>query len=387
MREIKQLNIKELLDMNLTDEQIKYLIKVEDEKHFFKNQIRHNSHYGAPNSLFFLDIKDTLYHSKGHGGDGVLGRAGDSLPINMQDILALGALLDRTNGQAFRMDLYNISEDSNVKIEYDFPENIKDCKYKLDLPKKQIPDFFTGQTISLSDKGPYKVVFVSTDDVKTQKNIILFLLIIYKMYTSGAIKFWIDSNNILQLEKIFYQSNCDYDTFIDNLPLEYSRTLDKEYSKNDIENIINNITFLSTKESKLTKRELMKNFLDSYNMENGLTYNDYNIFACGDDHFHDAPMVKLAFELGGYGCLTHLGFTYSNYSETLRYELFNDCQINSSLPIAAYGFNDFYNKVIDYNSLQRTWDLAETMRDVNDKNKSYVLNRFKKTNHYITIKK
>ena len=110
MREIKQLNIKDLLDMNLTDHQIKHLIELENEKHFFKNQIRHNSHYGAPNSLFFLDIKDTLYHSKGHGGDGVLGRSGDSLQINMKDVLALGALLDRTNGQAFRMDSYTISE-------------------------------------------------------------------------------------------------------------------------------------------------------------------------------------------------------------------------------------------------------------------------------------
>ena len=207
------------------------------------------------------------------------------------------------------------------------------------------------------------------------------------MYISGAIKFWIDSNNVLKLEKIFQLSNCDYDTFIDNLPSEYSLTLDKENSKENINNIINNITFLSTKENNLTKRQLMKQFLDSYNIENGLTYDDYNIFACGDDYFHDAPMIKLAFELGGYGCLTHTGFVYSNNSETIRYELFNDNKINTSLPIAAYGFDDFYSKVIDYNSLQRTWDLAETMQDINDKNKSYVLNRFKKTNHYIKITK
>lgn len=117
-----------------------------------------------------------------------------------------------------------------------------------------------------------------------------------------------------------------------------------------------------------------------------MSYEDYNIFACGDDYNQDGPMIKLALQLGGYGCINNGGFNYFSYGETIRNELWKNAGIEINIPIVSYGFSDFYNKALDVNSLQRTWDLAETMQDINKKDKNLNLNRFKKTNHYIRIK-
>ena len=385
--------IKDYKSMGLTDYQIDELIKLENEKHYFKHHFKHATHYSAPNSIFFLDIKDTLYHSSGHGGSGVLGRSGDSLQISMQDILSLGSLLKKTQGQNFTIDLYSLCEDDSTNITYDFPKNKENIQYKIDIPTMQGKDPFTWEPINQSHEGPYKIVFISTDSVETQRNIALFLLLIYKIYINGANGIyyhkdasWIDSNEVLNLEKVFEESNYDLETFIENLPPEYSE-LFNDHEKDKIRNIMNNITFLSTKNTTSTKAELMKSFLDRYNIENGLNYDDYNIFACGDDYSQDGPMIKLAFELGGYGCLNYCGLNYHNDSESIRKELSTNYGIETHLPLASYSFTDFYNKVTDKISLDRTWDLAETMQDVNDKEKTLILNRFHKTNHYIKIER
>lgn len=386
-------NIKDFKNMGLSDYQIKTLIELENIKHYFRHQYKHITHYSAPNSIFFLDIKDTLYHSSGHGGNGILGRSPDSLQIFTRDILALGSLLEQTNGQPFTMDSYCLSENNCSKIEYDFPIGNQTIQYKMDMPFRKIRENFTGRYINLSNTGPYKIVFISTDSIEEQKNIILFLFLIYKIYFCSTISAyyhkevnWIDSQEILKLEKLFEKCNCDFETFISNLCPEYSNIFD-EHTKNKIKTIINNITFLSTKDSNLTKDELMKNFLVRYNIENGLTYDDYNIFACGDSYEQDGPMIKLTFQLGGFGCINNYSFHFFGTGETIRNELLENNNIETRLPLVSYGFNDFYNKVMDYISLQRTWDLAETMQDVNNREKTLILNRFKKTNHYIKIKK
>lgn len=386
-------NIKDFKKIGLTDYQIKQLIELEDIKHYFRFQSKHITHYSTPNSIFFLDIKDTLYHSHGHDVSGVLGKSNDSLQIFIRDVLALGILLNQTIGQSFTMSSYCLNEDNSSKIIYDFPTNIETAKYKMDIPVKQMKEIFTGKVINLSNSGPYKIVFISSDSIDVQKNIILFLLLIYKIHfaCASAVYFnkeisWIDSQEIVNLEKLFEKSHCDYNTFIKNLPLKYANIFD-EYSRKEIENILNNITFLSTKNSNLNKGELMKKFLDEYNIKNGLNYDDYNIFACGDSYDQDGPMIKLAFQLGGYGCINKYSFISPCRGETIRNELLEYNGIETRLPLDSYGFYDFYNKVIDYISLQRTWDLAETMQDINDKEKTLILNRFKKTNHYIKITK
>ena len=175
--------IKQLKEMKLSDYQIKILANYANCKHGFFNYLNKiYDDYSIPNSIFFLDIKDTLYHSKGHGSNGVLGRAGDSLPIDIKDIRSLGLLLDHSVGQPFTMDLYELSENHSAKIEYDFPEDTKDEFYKMDIPTKSIGDNgyaisgFPMPNIDYSSTGPFKLVFISTYDIDTQKKIITFYI-------------------------------------------------------------------------------------------------------------------------------------------------------------------------------------------------------------------
>ena len=376
--------------MGLTEEQIDTLIYYENIKHGFRQVTRNDGyHQSEPHSIFFLDIKNTLYHSGGHGNKGLLGRAGDSQPLYIRDIISLGCLLEKSTGQSFNMDTYRLTTNDSECIFYNFPENLDDTKYKLDIPAGKFKPMFSQNTIRyFSNIGPYKTVFISTDYVDTQKNIILFFLLIYKMYFGPHITY-IGNLEIIKLSELFEKSDYDYDKFISKLPDEYAKsfTLLYEKTKKEIDAIMSNITFISTKGTNETKAELMQKFLNMYNIEHGLSYEDYNVFACGDKYEDDGPMVKLAFQLGGYGCLNDGTFNFFSKGESLRRDLALEYDIETRLPISSYGFSDFYNKAMDWNSLQRTWDLAETMKDVNAKNVTKVLSRFRKTNHYIEIKK
>lgn len=382
--------INDYKKMLLTEYQIKELIDLENQKHAFREQFSTVRHFSEPNSVFFLDIKNTLYHSGGHGSSGVLGRAGDSLQLFMRDILAVGSLLSKNNGQYLTIHNYNLCEDHSAKIEYEFPNDILKAEYKLDIPTLGVSNPFTGEKRYHTDFGPYKVVFISSDTIETQKNIILFFLILYKIYFKSIKVYvdkaqWLDSSEILRLEKIFESCGCDYDKFIKKVP-EYANAFDSG-TKEEIEKILKNITFLSTKESNMSKVELMNKFLSEYNIKYGLNYEDYNVFACGDNLDQDGPMIKRAFQLGGYGCINDGGLNYFSYGETIREDLCKNFDIETRVPLTSYGFSDFYNKVLDRNSLDRTWDLAETMEDVNNQDKKLILNRFNKTNHYIVVRR
>jgi len=386
--------IKQLKGMGLSDYQISKLIESGNIKHgFFNYYNRRYSDYSMPNSIFFLDIKDTLYHSKGHGGQGVLGRSADSLLINLKDIEALGLLLDQSVGQPFTMSSYRLTEDNSAKIKYNFPSDIESAQYKNDMPTYELQGGHSGIPIpktKYNSSGPFKIVMVSSDDIQTQKNIITFLYFIYKL---GP---YIQHDDVIKLEKLFEQSNCDIETFNNNLPSQYKNIemfrmprTDSTFTDNfkKFSKIIDNVDFLTTKGTDKTKGQLMGDYLKRYNIKNGLTYSDYNIFACGDDYYADGPMIKKAFALGGYGCLNYNGLNFYSNAETLRYELSQELNIETQLPIVSNGFYDFYIKAIDLLSLNRTWDLANTMQDVNDREKTTIKNRFNKTNHYIEIER
>ena len=386
--------IKQLKDMGLSDYQISKLIESGNIKHgFFNYYNRRYSDYSMPNSIFFLDIKDTLYHSKGHGGQGVLGRSADSLLINLKDIEALGLLLDQSVGQPFTMSSYRLTEDNSAKIKYNFPSEIESAQYKNDMPTYELQGGHSGipiQKTKYNSFGPFKIVMVSSDDIQTQKNIITFLYFIYKL---GP---YIQHDDVIKLEKLFEQSNCDIETFNTNLPSQYKNIemfrmprTDSTFTDNfkKFSKIIDNVDFLTTKGTDKTKGQLMGDYLKRYNIKNGLTYSDYNIFACGDDYYADGPMIKKAFALGGYGCLNYNGLNFYSNAESLRYELSQELNIETELPMVSNGFYDFYIKAIDLLSLNRTWDLANTMQDVNDREKTTIENRFNKTNHYIEIER
>ena len=386
--------IKELKSMGLSDYQISKLIESGNLKHgFFNYYNRRYSDYSMPNSIFFLDIKDTIYHSKGHGGKGVLGRSADSLLMNLKDIEALGLLLDQSVGQPFTMHYYTLTEDNSSQIKYNFPTDTANAQYKNDIPTYEFQSTSGGMfvpKIKYNSSGPFKIVMVSSDDVQTQKNIIAFLYFVYKM---GP---YIQHDDVIKLEKLFEECNCDIETFSNNLPSYYKQ---REFNRmprmepsiagklKQFRKIIDNVEFLTTNGTDKTKAQLMMNYLKSYNIKNGLSYSDYNIFACGDDYYADGPMIKLAFALGGYGCLNYNGVNFYSNAESLRCELSEEFNVETGLPLVSNGFYDFYIKAIDLLSMNRTWDLAKTMEDINNKNTDNIENRFKKTNHYIEIKR
>ena len=205
----------------------------------------------------------------------------------------------------------------------------------------------------------------------------------------------LESKDVLELEKIFVDSNCELEMFDKNIPNKYMKVKEFDFPKMDsiyddgfkkINRIISGVEFMTTKDTNKTKDILMKEFIKKYNERNGLTCDDYYIFACGDNYNIDGPMIKLAFALGGYGCLNYSGLSFDSKGETLRYELSKDYNIETGLSIVCNGFFDFYCRSIELLSINRTWNLANTMKDINSKNNK-LINRFNKTNHYIQIRK
>lgn len=377
----------ELLALGLTETQIDLVVKYENEKHGFRNYLKNMYHAKTPpHSLFFLDIKDTLYHSFGHSGYGCLGRAKDALPLSFYDNTALVTLLNQGKGS---MDLssYKFSDEDRISLSYDFPKDRLTAKYKLDLPKENITTPVSGVPLTTLkfEYNPYKIIFISSDPVDVQKRIITFLLII-SMYDNIRCSF--SSVDIDQLSRLYETSNYDFYKFSDILTNKYKEPPLNHFDKEKIDTIINQTVFLSTDGTNKTKLDLMEEYIGKYNKENNLITDDYNVFACGDDYEVDGPMIKYALQLGGYGCLNTNNIKFrSNHGEEIRRDLCKESNLEIKRPLISYGFNDFYNKAMDYLSIQRTWDIAETMSDINNPSIQKVKNRFYKTNHYIKINK
>ncbi len=376
----------ELIKMGLDDYQINILLHYENLKHGFHDYLKTRvQKYTPPHSLFFLDIKDTIYPTHGHGSPGLLGKPSDCMPISIYDVLAISNLL---KGGVGYLDLsYYSFTIKKSNLIYSFPKNKNDAVYKLDLPRENENNLLVSGMSNYFKNNyefngqPYKVIFISTDPVETQKRIMKLFLIIDKINTFLLGK--IDNDLIVELSKDFEQ--CDYcmEKFDKILINKYgcsSILTDKE----EINSIIDSNFFIQSDD----KLKSMKEFLQKYNIENNLNCNDYNIFACGDSYEMDGPMVRFALENNGYGCLNtnNLNFLPCK-TETLRRILYVDSGIETRKSLISYGFNDFYNKSMDFLSTQRTWDIAETMSDINNPEIQEVKNRFYKTNHYIKILK
>lgn len=383
--------IKDYKNMGLSDFQIDQLIKSENDKHGFHNYGQLNC-FDQPHSLFFLDIKGTLYGAGGHGTSGLLGRAGDSNPIFLADIISLGSLLSKGIGQHLILPTYQLVEDNHIKIRYCFPEKEEDIKYKLDIPTSHFSHPIMGKGLATT-KGPYKTIFISSDTMADQKDIILFLLLVYELHYNAAtsLLFRIDGNKITELAELFEKCNRNMYVFMSQVSHDYSsnNTLMIFYDtiKTKVDAIMSQIVFLSSKDSGLTKGQLMEKYLESFNLENNLTFEDYNIFACGDNYSQDGEMIKIAFKYGGYGALNCLNSFISSKDETLRKILYLKYGIETRLPLMTYSFSEFYNRAVNLNSLERTWDLAETMHDINCSDETFALRKLRKTNHYVETSK
>lgn len=378
--------IKYFKNMGLTEFQIEELIRNENRKHNFRNLRSSSYDIEPPRSIFFIDIKDTLYHSSGSEIHGVLGRNTFSSIIYLNDLFALGSLLDKTLNTVLTVhNVYSLNEKNMPRLMFDLPKNLEDARYKLDIPQV-VRESLTGNTRYESRNGQFKVVFVSSEGIEREKNIITFLLLIYKInmapnvFAAGGT----GMKEIIKLEELFGKCDCDIDKFISSLPEEYKKSAGniKEY----VEKILSKLTFLSTEGTTLTKRDLIERHLSHYNLKNGLTYEDYNIFVVGDSNLENGRMVKLAYELGGVGYLTNLTHYPTYQSEDLRMELYEENGLEVNTPLTVSGFNDFYIRTINLLSLQRTMSLAETMEDVN-LGREEEFNRLYKTNHYLRVKR
>lgn len=381
--------VKDLKDMGLSEWQINKLLEYQARNHGFRDRLFiRGTGFNPPHSIFFLDIKGTIYHAQGHGsGSAILGRTYDSYPIFIQDILALGGLFDRVNGERFTMDQYELSEDH--RIVYRFPTDISGHYCPYDIPKYHeiirsgIPSQF-----DCSLEGPYYIVFISNDSVESQRNIILFLLTIYKLFfaRSDSIYFHIPApymcfQDIVKLEKLFDDVQKNYDSFVEYLPPEYQFL--RQHDIEEIKKKVNSATFLSVHETGKTKEELMLGYISKFNTVNGITSAEYNIFACGDSN-DDWPMIEQAFKLGGLGMLNTIKIIeYTTNSEVLRRELYENCDILTRGPLTSNGFSDFYNHVIERMVLERTWDIAEEMQAVNNNPDGGKILTMQRTNHYL----
>ena len=381
--------VKDLIDMELSDWQIKKLLEYQARKHGFRDSLFIcGKGFNPPHSIFFLDIKGTIYHAQGHGsGSAILGRTIDSYPVLIDDIIALGGLFDRVNGERFTMDQYELSEDH--RIVYNFPEDKRYAYCPYDIPKYH--EFIRSgipRQFDCSLEGPYYIVFISNDSVETQRNIILFLLTIYKLFFArlASIYFhvpapFMDFQDIVKLEKLFDEVQKNYDSFVEYLPPEY-----KFLRQQDIEEIkkkVNSATFLSVHDTGKPKKELMLDYISNFNTVNGITSDEYNVFACGDSS-DDWPMIEQAFKLGGIGMLNTIKYIeYTTNSEDLRRELYEKCDILTREPLTSNGFRDFYNHVTERIVLQRTWDIAEEMQAVNQNPDGGKILTMQKTNHYL----
>lgn len=378
--------IKDFKNMGLTEFQIEELIRNENRKHNFGNLRSTSYDIEPPRSLFFIDIKDTLFQSSGSEIHGVLGRNTFSSIIHLNDLFSFGSLLDKTLGSVLTVhNVYSLNEKNMPRLIFDLPKNLEDARYKLDVPLI-VREALTENTRYESKNGQFKVVFVSSESIEREKSIVTFLLLIYKinMYPNIYAAGGTGMKEIIKLEELFGKCDCDIDKFISSLPEEYKKSTKniKEY----IERILSHLTFLSTKDTKFTKRDLMQKYLGHYNFKNGLTYDDYNIFAVGDSTFEDGRMAKLAYELGGVGYLTNLTHYPTYQGEDLRMELYEENGLEINTPLTVSGFNDFYTRIINLLSLQRTMSLAETMEDVN-LGREEEFNRLYKTNHYLRVKR
>ena len=340
-RTVQELN--ELLDnKSLTSEDLKYLYYMREIYYGFRcNRINFNTiastHRIEPSTLIFLDIKGTLYDGGTHGsGIELLARSPlDSKPITYDEVDAIGDIIACTKPQDLRISYrlnnkYSFVPTQNACTEFLVERDTShDMKMKFKHPKCERPKYSTKY-------GPFTVVFISSDTVETQKNIIALLyymsLFIDKILCCGVIVQKIlvkEKEEIERKIREYALTGKDIDVMLAQLDmsvegiikrierdlLKYNNDFmkfleyeNKNYANLDLYEIaefkktIDGLFFLSTSETGKTKGQLMEEFIESSTRKNRVGSN-YSLFAFGDSYSTDGEMLLNAYQYGGLGLI------------------------------------------------------------------------------------
>ena len=366
---VKKLN--ELLDKGcLTEKEIETLMDFRDLCHGFTcdlfgiNGIASN-HYNEPKSIFFLDIKGTIYNGGTHynGELGyLLGRSPqDSDYISTSDIISLGEMIDRTRRQEFTLPYYEFNNGYCI-----VPEQTEYKATLLKLPYDPMSKMETSRCPDYETKyGPFTVVFVSTDDVKTQKNIISFFYYMYLFDWKRKTYHVISESrateiDIIAIEKLLKEKyDNDFMRFLEYENMNFAKLSSEEIRT--FKDTINGLFFLSANETCKTKEQLMDEFLESDTRRERVgTF--YNVFALGDNYSTEGGMIINAFLHGGFGLIREKYDCYD--SNQLMKALYNK---GIDLPYAptTWSFSSFYETVIKALAAQRENELIEAMTYAN----------------------
>lgn len=396
-RTVQELN--ELLDnKSLTEKDLDQLYYMRKEyygfrEHRFGINCEFSAHFVEPSTLIFMDIKGTLYDGGTHGsGIELLARSPlDSKPISYDDVDAIGDIIARTKPQDLHIsyDLnngYEIVPSSNAYKEFVVERDRSNDPGRCYRPKYS------------TKYGPFTVVFISSDTVETQKNIIALLyymsLFIDKLLGCDVI---IDMMLKREEEKIREKIReyvltgeevedmlARLDMSVDGIIKRMERDLlkynndfmkfleyeNKNYADLDLDKIaelkktIDGLFFLSTSETGKTKGQLMEEFIESSTRKNRVGSN-YSLFAFGDSYSTDGEMLLNAYQYGGLG-LIRGGDNY--YSHSGCVELTRDlAEKGIQLPYfpIANSVAEFYNMIMRSLVYTRENELIQAMTYAN----------------------
>lgn len=366
--------LNELLNSkSLTSKDLDYLYYLRGEYFGFRIDrdminSRGSTHNNEPGAVIFLDIKGTLYEGGTHeSGVELLARSRlDSKPITYDEIDALGNIIARTMPQDFRQS-YQLSNGYKVvPTKYAYEKAL--IERQLDFTDKR---GFNHRPKYMTKYGPFTVVFISSDTVETQKNIVAFLYymaqFIDKTRGFGMLsRFGAEltkedlsiEGNIKRIEERLLHYGNDFMKFLEYEDRNYANLYPSEME--DLKKTIDSLYFLSTSETGKTKGQLMEEFLES-NERKKRTGGKYHIFALGDDYDTDGEMLRKAFLYGGTG-LIRAGDNCYSYTGSIKLikDLAND-GINIPYIPVVNSIAEFYSMIMKTLIMTRDSELITAM--------------------------
>lgn len=377
--------LNELLDKkDLTENDIKYLHELRKKWYTFRNdRMSINAfsfeHHNEPSTIIFMDIKGTLYTGGTHfNGVGILNRSVlDSIPISLEEINAFGDIIKRAEPQDFDLpDRFN-KDYELVPYNSEFGRTIEK---RIPIPMEK-RGRLTKRPPYTTKNGPFTIVFISSDDVKTQKTIVslLYYVALFEDKMRGSSinhLFGIDPSKytdlstdfkIADIEKTLLKYDNDFDRFLEMEDKNFANLSD--FHLKSFKDTIDRLFFFSTSETGKTKLQLMEEFLESDERRLRAGSN-YNVFAIGDSYSDDCEMIKRAYLEDGYGYfIERESYNYSTYLAKELYEK----GINLGFLPTVSSISEFNKNILKELMAQRENELITAMTYANhDEESDYV---------------
>ena len=238
----------------------------------------------------------------------------------------------------------------------------------------------------MAKSGPFTVVFVSTDDVKTQKNIIALLYYMAKYIDTlpglrGILPDFKKTDEFIEgiisrIEYIVWEKyDNDFMKFLEAMSEpgdhKYEAGVEEHgfvgmmsYEIEDFKREIDGLFFLSTKDENgkdtgKTKEDLVQEFLESNTLRDRVGMGTYQVFAIGDDYKVDGGMLRKAYMNGGFGVMrSNPEHSYSAEHIKLVRDLAKDGILLSHLPIVD-SLAEFHNDIIHELTVTRENELID----------------------------